>query len=217
MRARPDFDIDDIALGGFFRIKRDVNLSMARAAWIDVLQKHGDPEEIIRANGPADWAPYLLTKLRRIEKILLWTLAVCAAFLKNVVMPKKRPWRHRAPQQRRAENPADCTTWRVSFATLPRIGLIYPRGRRMVKPRERNVMRTLARKLEALRRVIIAPERTVLALARRYRRRFVHTGWTPPKRPPPTDRRDYFEDMIALWEDADREINAAVRRLWEPP
>ena len=29
------------------------------------------------------------------------------------------------------------------------------------------------------------------------------------------DRRDYYEDMVSIWDEARLEINAAVRRLWD--
>lgn len=215
MRGQPDFNVFDIALPGFFRTKRDANLSMARGAWTMFRQQRGSPEELLRWNRPADWAPYLLTQLRRIEKVLLWTLAVCAAFLQDVKMPAKKARVQRFGRTRRAEDRNDAATWRVSFATLPRIGLRYESAIKLPPPPKRDLMRMLARKMESLRRVIIAPERTVLRLARRYRRHFVHIGWRPPKRPPPTDRRDYWDDMVALWEDARFEIAAAARRLWD--
>ena len=215
MQRQAKFDVFDIPLAGFWRIKRDANLTMARAAWTAIRRDRGSPEELLRWNRPAEWAPYLLTQLRRIEKVLLWTLAVCAAFLQDVTFPKSRPRIQRTTRPRKAEDRNDGSTWRVSFATLPRIGLRYESKVKLPPPPRREIMRTLARKLESLRRVIIAPERVVLKLARRYRRRFVHIGWKPPKRPPPTDRRDYFDDMVALWEDARFEIDAAVRRLWD--
>jgi len=58
-----------------------------------------------------------------------------------------------------AEFRHDGSTWRVSFATLPRIGLRYKRHLKPSPPPRREIMRMLARKLESLRRVIIAPER----------------------------------------------------------
>lgn len=215
MQRQPKFSVFDIPLSGFWRINRDVNLDMARGAWTAFRRDRGSPEELLRWNRPADWAPYLLTKLRRIEKVLLWTLAVCAAFLENVTMPKRRPRSPSVAHPRKPEDSNDASTWRVSFATLPRIGLRYESKVKLPPPPRREIMRTLARKMEALRRVIIAPERVVLKLARRYRRRFVHIGWQPPKRPPPTDRRDYYEDMVSIWDEARIEINAAVRRLWD--
>jgi len=34
---------------------------------------------------------YLIMQLRRIERVLLWTIAACAAFLQDVKPPKARP------------------------------------------------------------------------------------------------------------------------------
>ncbi len=106
--------------------------------------------------------------------------------MQDVKTPKARPRFSRIVRLNKPEDRNDASTWRVTFATLPRIGLRYERRIKLPPPPRREIMRTLARKLESLRRVIIAPESVVLKLARRYRRRFVHIGWRPPKRPPPT-------------------------------
>ena len=141
MQGQAKFDVFDIPLAGFWRIKRDANLTMARAAWTAIRRDRGSPEELLRWNRPAEWAPYLLTQLRRIEKVLLWTLAVCAAYLQDVTMPKARARLSRIARVRKAEDRNDATTWRVSFATLPRIGLRYESK---VKPPPQSVPRSRA-------------------------------------------------------------------------
>ncbi len=207
----PTFNIPD-----FFRRKIALYLRTVRGAWGAFRDRHGDPQKVAQSNRPEEWAPYALTKLRRLEKILLWALALAASFVETLAAPKARPPRARTPRVVKPELHGDAATWRLSFARLPHVGLRYVSDMaRKPPPRECDVMRMLARKLETLRRVVVAPERAAMVIARRMQRRYLHTGWKPPKRPPREGRRDWCGDMEGVWELADREIRRMSRRMMD--
>lgn len=206
----PSFNMPD-----FFRRKVALYLNTVRGGWCALRDRHGEAAQIAQANRLEAWAPYALTKLRRLEKILLWALALAASFVEMVAVTKPPP--PRAPRvtvaKRAPELRGEPSTWRVRFARLPHVGLRHVRetpGK--PPPRTRDVMRILARKIETLHRVLIAPERAALVIARRMQRRFLITGWQPPKRPPREGRDDWCGDMAEVWALADREI-ARMSRL----
>jgi hypothetical protein len=207
----PTFNIPD-----FFRRQIALYLRTVRGAWGAFRDRHGDPQKVAQSNRPEAWAPYALVKLRRLEKILLWALALAASFVEGLAAPKERPVRAREPRVVKPELRTDPSTWRVTFARLPHTGARYVSDTpRKPPPRERDVMRTLARKLETLRRVVVAPEKAAMVIARRMRRRYLHTGWKPPKRPPREGRRDWCGDMEGVWELADREIRRMSRLMMD--
>lgn len=207
----PTFNIPD-----FFRRQIALCLRTVRGAWGAFRDRHGDPQRVAQSNHVEAWAPYALVKLRRLEKILLWALALAASFVETVAATKP-PSKPRASKAKRApEFRSDPATWRVSFARLPHVGMSrVSETPRQPPPRERDVVRVLARKLEILQRVIIAPERATLVIARRMQRRYLHTGWKPPKRPPRDGRNDWCGDMAHIWELADREIQRCSRRMMD--
>lgn len=200
--------IEDIPFPTFYGATVGRFLKFVRGAWQSVVSRHGLPHEIATANRPGEWAPYLLVKLRRLEKILLWTLTVCATFLESVAMPKARAPRDAArkpPPQLRGEP----HTWRIPFATLQCGGLTYLRGGGTRRARAApDVMRCVARKLEILRRVSVDPMKTVTRIARLMRRRFTFIGWQPPKRAPRDGHENWHDDKVEIWE-------LAKNRLWE--
>lgn len=211
--GRPTFNIPD-----FFRSKIALYLRTVRGAWGAFRDRHGGPERLAQNNREEAWAPYALTKLRRLEKILLWALSLAASFVELVAVTKRpSPRKPRATAAKCApELRTDPSTWRVRFARLPHVGLRpLCETPRKPPPRERDVMRMLARKLETLQRVIVAPEKAALVIARRMQRRYLHTGWKPPKRPPREGRNDWCGDMAAVWELADAEIRRSSRAMMD--
>lgn len=202
--------IEDIRFPTFYQSQVGVFLKFVRGAWQSVVSRHGLPGDIANANAPGEWAPYLLVKLRRLEKILLWTLVVCATFLEDVVMPKPRAGRGRsAARKPPVELRGAPETWRIRFTTVQRGGLVYLRGARGVPSRRApDVMQSVARKLEIIRRVTTDPMKVVTRIARQMRRRYLFIGWQPPKRPPPEHRAEWHGDKVAIWE-------LAKNRLWE--
>jgi len=207
----PTFNIPD-----FFRRQIALYLRTVRGAWGAFRDRHGDPQKVAQANRPETWAPYALVKLRRLEKILLWALALAASFVETIAPPKARAPRPAVPRPAKRELRTDPETWRLAFARLPHVGLRRVREGATAPPRgERDVMRMLARKLETLRRVVLAPERAAMVIARRMQRRWLHTGWKPPKRPPREGRRDWCGDMADVWELADREIRRCARQFMD--
>jgi len=162
------FDSSTFNVPESFHPKIALYLRTVRGAWGAFCDRHGDPQKVAQNNRPEEWALHELTKLRRLEKIPLWALALAASFAEGLAAPKERPVRVREPRVVTPEQRTDRSTWRLSFARPPRTGarcVCDMPGK--PPPRERDVMRMLARKLETLRRVVFAPERAAMVIARR--------------------------------------------------
>ena len=67
----PAFNIPD-----FYRRKIALYLGTVRGGWCAMRDRHGDAAKIAQANRLEAWAPYALTKLRRLEKICAFGIAI---------------------------------------------------------------------------------------------------------------------------------------------
>ncbi len=73
----------------------------------------------------------------------------------------------------------------------------------------RDRVRLLARHIEALTHALLEPMPYIPRLARRMRRDTCFIAWRPPKRPPPCDKRQCWEELLqardqAAWELSER-------------
>ncbi len=173
------------------------------AAWLGVrgFWRGGD-----YANAPAGHATTLLDRLMRIVR---WAFVILTVHLD---LP---PSRARASQGRRTRS------WRPrrpafpSFARYRVVSDNAPKGAfpaAFARAAQRDRFLTAQRKLEALTRALADPMPFIRRMARRLPTQLMVFGWRPPKRPPPTDRRDFFEDLVAVFREAKFALSEWRRR-----
>ena len=73
-------------------------------------------------------------------------------------------------------------------------------------------MRSAQRKLDALAAALFDPLPRIRRIARRLPTALMVIGWRPPKRPPPADRREYWEELVELWTEARYALSQYRRR-----
>jgi hypothetical protein len=144
-----------------------------------------------------------ITTLRRLQKIVRCILIVYAArLLKTAPPPETTPVTytrgvcHRERTHR--EIAGDPATWRVGFVIPPRYRPFLPlhpepQPERLARA-ARNPFLTIARKMEALRRVLNAPMGHIRRLARLLRRDIFYMPRRRSKRKPRARGRDYFAE-----------------------
>ena len=142
----------------------------AARAWLaETLRCFGGPAAIAAA---AALGAAFKRRLVQLEAVVAKLLLIEAARIPSLAPVRAAAARVRRALQRAlpAEDPARPETWRVRF--VPRLGAAP--GRRMPPPRPSRAVipaqaksRALARRLEALRRVLADPRRAVASLARR--------------------------------------------------
>lgn len=161
------------------------------------------------ANAPAGQAISLLNRLMRILRFVFVILAV------HVEPMPLRPRQTVAKRARRV---------RLSKAAFP----LFPRycirdadapkraqPKAFAAPRDRFLI--AQRKLEALTRALSNPMPLIRRMARALPTQLMVFGWRPPKRPPPTDRRDFWEDLIACFTEAKFTLGEWRRRTRDIP
>jgi hypothetical protein len=161
----------------------------------------------MHANAPVTEQTMLLNRLMR---VLRWVYLILAA---NLELAPARP---RAKKFRRAR-------WRPHRAPFPlfaRYVIRYddtpkrpvPAGLARAAKQPRDRIRTVERKLDALARALANPLPIIRRMARRLPTQLMVFGWRPPKRPPPTDKREYFEDITWIYREACHQLSLYRRR-----
>jgi len=156
------------------------------------------------ANAPAGRAVSLLDRLMRIVRFVFVILAV------HMDLKPVRPRTTIARRSRRVR------LQRPVFPLFPRYAIRNadaPKGaqpKAFAGPRDRFL--TARRKLEALTRALSDPMPLIRRMARRLPTQLMVIGWRPPKRPPPTDRRDFWDSLIPIYREAWFHLHAWRRR-----
>ena len=186
--------LPEIALPPAWRRKADDAMGMARRGLIKLIGEFGDPEDAPRRNrvdmGALRWAR---TQLRRLHDIVRCTLMLFAIYLEpSPVKMHSAKAKERTPQKPVTQ---DAKTWRVRLRLLQ--NLDGPKG--AARPPHlahapRNDLLSLARGMEALRRVLANPARHAKRLARALRTSMIMARFPALKRTPPEGRDAYFAD-----------------------
>ena len=149
---------------------------------------------------------YALVKLRRLHRILRYVFVMLATHLEVTPTPVCARLRLSTPVSRRAVLPDDPSSWAMTFTvvTRPRRAFVDdgPKQQPPCSGATRDPLRTLARRMEGLRRALADPMRHVRRLARLLRRDVVYIAGRPPKRPPPVAWRDHWEEFLESREGA---------------
>ena len=152
-----------------------------------------------------------LTLLRRLTRLLRFAFVLAATWLPPMTAT---PARQRAARTHPAVAPR-----RTYFQLLPRFRVVTidPGAGKRPQPApfataERDAMRSAQRKLDALAVALFDPLPRIRRIARRLPTALMVIGWRPPKRPPPTDRRDYWEELVELWAEARYALSQYRRR-----
>jgi len=152
-----------------------------------------------------------LTLLRRLTRLLRLAFVLAATWL-----PPLPPMRVRNGAARRRA----IVVWRrPSFQLFPpyRVVTVDPHARKRAQPpalarAERDPVRSAQRKLDALAAALFDPMPRIRRIARKLPTALMVIGWRPPKRPPPTDRRDYWEELVTLHREAKFALSEWRRR-----
>lgn len=191
---------EDIPLPPAVRRIADLLLETVARGLNWCVRRFGEPARAWRSNaGATTDLGYALVRLRRLHRILRYVFIILAARFTD---PK--PARPAHPI--RPAMPDDPATWRMSFTTSTPYHAFcddgaHPRPQQFTRV-ARDPLRTLARKMEGLRRALANPMRHVRRLARVLRERTVVFRWRPPKRQPPMARRDDYEELLMGFEQA---------------
>ena len=152
-----------------------------------------------------------LTLLRRLTRLLRFAFVLAATWL-----PPLAPTRKAA-----ARNRARVVLRRPCFQLLPpyRIVTVIPGAPKRLQPAVfanagRDPVRSAQRRLDAIAAALFDPLPRIRRLARRLPTALMVIGWRPPKRPPPTHRRDYWDDLVELHREAAFALGAWRRRTW---
>lgn len=158
------------------------------------------------ANAPAGESIALLNRLAR---ILRWAFVILATQIEmkpgtaGALSGKRRPGGAPAVRPPR-------------FPLFPRYRIVTdgaPPGMRPAAfdaPRDR--IRAVQRKLDALTRALADPMPFIRRMARRLPTQLMVFGWRPPKRPPPTQRRDFWEELNTAFREARHTLGDFRRR-----
>lgn len=160
------------------------------------------------ANAPVGQAATLLNRLLR---ILRWAFVILAVHL-DLPPSRARPARGRGARSWRPRRPAFplFARYRIVYDNTPKGAFPAAFARAAQTPRDRFL--TAQRKLDALTRALADPMPFIRRMARRLPTQLMVFGWRPPKRPPLTDRRDFFEDLIAVFREAKFALSEWRRR-----
>lgn len=189
--------LPEITLPPDYRRKADEAMGVARNGLIQLMSAFGDPEAALRRNhldhAAVRWAR---TQLRRLTDIVRYTLALFAIYL-DPAPSKARAAKHRPHAARRPET-LDAKTWHVRVAFLhpvreARAATGLPPPPHFAQTRD-DPLRTLARRMEALRRVLADPMTHARRLARAIRTCTVVTRFPTSRIAARDDRDDYLAD-----------------------
>jgi hypothetical protein len=145
------------------------------------------------------------TLLNQLSRILRFALLIAATW---VELPPARARTPRPALRTRVVRLA-----RPAFRLFPRYAIRYDDTPRAPQPAafaraERDRFLVAQRKLEALARAYVDPLPLIRRMARRLPTQLMVIGWRPPRRPPPTDRRPYWEELIEGWREAWHQLRA---------
>jgi len=180
--------------------------------------QYGRPDEIARSNTGAfadlGWA---LTRVRRLAKILRYAFVVLAAWLevklRTAGAPAGNSGAGGTTQCRRGAGGPAAPTPRFALSTPYRVrydeGATHPQPAHLAQC-QRNNLRTLARKREALTNALLDPMPYVRRLARKLRRDACFI-LRPGKRLPRTDRREHLDDLEHVRDHAGFELSRLRR------
>ncbi len=156
-----------------------------------------------------------LTLLRRLTRLLRYTFVLSATWLPPVEPARVRT--RATTSHTRRPTPSR----RPAFQILPpyRVVIVDPDAPKRAQPAalacaERDPMRSAQRTLDALATALFDPMPRIRRIARKLRTALMVIGWRPPKRPPPTHRRDYWEELVDLRAEAVFALREWRRRAW---
>jgi hypothetical protein len=186
--------LPEIALPPAHRRHADAALHTARRGLIKLMGQFGDPEDVPRRNCVEPRAiAWARTQLRRLHDIVRYTLALFAIHLD--VAPAKACAKRIAPRTPEKPVTQEAKTWRVRLRLLR--GASMPTGR-PPPPQFANAthdpLQSLARSMEALRRVLANPLPHARRLARAIRASHVVARFPQLNHAPPEGRADYFAE-----------------------
>jgi hypothetical protein len=171
-----------------------------------LIAAHGAPADLRVANVPAPGLRYALTCARRLLRLVRLVFFIAAAWL---VLPPAVS-RARGDGMRPASTRAATRGFRLTRAWTRSQG-----GDTLQPPHLRDAScdaaRTLARHLEALAAVLLAPDAHVRRIARSLQRGDVVVLGVAPRRLPRRDRRHHLDDIAAALDQAREERRA---RRW---
>lgn len=156
------------------------------------------------ANAPAGEAIALLNRMMRLLRFVFVILATRVTL---------KPLRPSTADARRAQS---LRLRKPVFRLFPRYCVRYddaPKGVRpkaFAVPHDRFV--TARRKLDALPRALSHPMPFIRRMARKLPTQLMVIGWRPPKRPPPTHRREFWEELVESYHEAWFHLRAWRRR-----
>jgi len=146
------------------------------------------------ANAPAGQAISLLNRMMR---LLRFVFVILATHVELAPLRPRTAGARRARQVRLRE---------PVFSLFPRYRVRYddaPKGARptaFAAPPDRFLI--ARRKLDALTRALSHPMPFIRRMARRPPTQLMVIGWRPPKRPPPTHRREFWDELIEAYQEA---------------
>ncbi len=155
---------------------------------------------------------YALVQMRRLHRILRYVFVILATRFAGLKPARPKPAGTAPPAAPKSCRPALAdapATWRTSFVTSTAYHPVFDPDRVAPSPftsTPRNLLRTLARKMEGLRRALADPMRHVRRLARILRGCVAFFRWRPPKRRPPLARRAHWEELLMGLEQARFEL-----------
>jgi|GEM_PF-6124223 len=186
--------LPEITLPPAHRRQADAAMHTARRGLIKLMGQFGDPEDVPRRNHVEPRAiAWARTQLRRLHDIVRYTLALFAIHLD--VAPVKA--RASQPGTHTPKKPVthEAKTWRVNLRLLRNTSA--PTGRPappQLAKTAHDPLQSLARSMEALRRVLANPLPHARRLARAIRTSNVVARFPQLKRAPPEGRDDYFAE-----------------------
>ncbi len=158
------------------------------------------------ANAPSGEAVSLLRRLTQIVRFAFLILTV------HMTPAPVRAHTSRPATARRAQLP------KPAFRLFPRYRVVgddapphaQPAALAAAEPHDR-ILR-MQRKLDALTRALSDAARIIARMARRLPAQLMVIGWRPPKRPPPTAQRLYWEEVCLACAEARAAVSAWRRR-----
>lgn len=159
-----------------------------------------------RENLPPGLSLALLNRLARILRL---------AFLIVATHLELEPARARAPASaKRARTPR--VVRRPRFPLFPRLRPMAWRDTPGAVPQgfaaPRDLLETCLRKRAAILHALTHANACIRRMARRLPKQLAVFGWFPPKRPPPLDRRDFWDELMEGWREARFKVGEYRRR-----
>ncbi|MDZ4775425.1 MAG: hypothetical protein SGJ23_01410 [Alphaproteobacteria bacterium] len=186
--------LPEITLPPAYRRKADEAMGVARRGLIKLINGFGDPEDAPRRNHVEPHAiAWARTQLRRLHDIVRYTLALFAIHLD--VAPVKARCASASTHAPKKPVTHEAKTWRVTLRLLRSTSAPTDRpAPPQLAKTAHDPLQSLARSMEALRRVLANPLPHARRLARAIRASTVVTRFPQLQRAPPEGRDDYFAE-----------------------